>query len=55
MKLFDKVTGWMYSDAKKHGLGEEYVERVINEMSNFEFLEAISEALFEMEDFKDES
>ena len=45
MTLFEQVTGWIYHQQNKHGLGEDYAENLINNMSNFELLQAISEAL----------
>lgn len=45
MTLFEQVTGWIYHQQNKHQLGEDYTENLINNMSNFELLQAISEAL----------
>lgn len=48
--LLETVTAWVKFQARKHDLGkpEEYAERLVNEMSQYEFLKAISEALEEM-------
>lgn len=51
MTLLETVTDWMKFQARKHDhLGEpdEYAEQLVNEMSQYEFLKAISEALEEM-------
>ena len=47
MTLLEAMTDWMKFQARKHELGEpeEYAERLINEMSQYEFLVALSEAL----------
>jgi uncharacterized protein YpiB (UPF0302 family) len=45
MTLFQEVTGWLYAQQYKHELGEGYVEKTINQMTNFELLQAISDAL----------
>lgn len=45
--LLETVTGWMKFQARKHELGDpdRYAERLVNEMSQYDFLVAISEAL----------
>jgi hypothetical protein len=45
--LLETVTDWMKFQARKHELGDpdRYAERLINEMSQYDFLVAISEAL----------
>ncbi len=43
--LFEKMTEGFYTQQRKHGKSVDYPERVINCMSNFEFLEHLSEAL----------
>ena len=43
--LFEEVTGWLYHQQAKHDKPADYVERYINDMTQFEFLEAISQAL----------
>ncbi len=48
--LFDYFTGWLYHQQYKHDLGEDFVEKEINKMSNFEFLKALSDAMEEMND-----
>jgi hypothetical protein len=51
MTLLETITDWMKFQARKHDhLGEpdEYAERLVNEMSHYELLVAISEALEEM-------
>src|ERR1700731_2423223 len=45
MSLFNEVTGWMTRQKNKHDLGEGYEARLVNEMSNYELLEIISDAL----------
>lgn len=46
--LLEHVTDWMEKQKNKHGLRSDYVEHTVNNMSNYEFLEAISDALEEM-------
>lgn len=48
--LLETVTDWMEFQARKHDLGEpeEYAAQLVNQMSQYEFLKAISEALEEM-------
>lgn len=45
--LLETVTDWMKFQARKHELGDpdRYAERLVNEMSQYDFLVAISEAL----------
>ena len=50
MTLYEKVTGWMYKQAAKHDLGDDYAERLVNQMSQYEFLQALSSALEEGDD-----
>ena len=45
MTLLEAVTDWMTFQASKHDLGDDYAERQVNSMSQYEFLAAISEAL----------
>jgi len=47
--LLERVTGWLVHQQHKHGLGESYVRDYVNDWSNYELLEAISEALAEKE------
>lgn len=44
----EAVTGWMHHQARKHDLGESYAERTVNEMTQCEFLQSLSDALEEM-------
>ncbi len=46
--LFEQVTDWMYKQQYKHGLGDLYTEREINALTQFQFLERISEGLENM-------
>lgn len=46
--LEEVMTEWRLRDAQKHGLGEGYVQEHFNRMSNFEFMQALSEAIEEM-------
>jgi hypothetical protein len=49
LTLFEAVTsGYRYA-GRKHNLGENYDERAINQMTNFELLQAISDGLEELE------
>ena len=43
--LFDEVTDWMFHQQGKHGFDEDYPEQLVNQMSNWEMLKAISEYL----------
>lgn len=45
MTLLEAMTGWMDHQANKHELGDDFAERQINAMSQYEFLVALSEAL----------
>jgi hypothetical protein len=47
--LYERFTAWLYLQQRKHDLGEDYVERYVNEMSNYEFLQELSRALEQME------
>lgn len=46
--LEEVMTEWRLRDAQKHGLGEGYVQEHFNRMSNYEFMQALSEAIEEM-------
>lgn len=48
--LEEVMTKWRIEQAHKHGLGEDFVQDIINKMSNYEFMVALSEALEEMRD-----
>lgn len=48
MRLKEHITAWMIYQKNKHGLEEDYEVRMVDEMSNFELLERISDALDEM-------
>ena len=43
--LFEEVTGWMYHQQEKHGFDENIRRQLVNGMSNWELLQAISEYL----------
>jgi len=47
--LLEEVTGWLVVQANKHGLDDDYPKNYVNEWSNWELLEHISDALGEME------
>jgi hypothetical protein len=47
MTLYDAVTDWMQHQQHKHALGDDFVERTINGMSQHDFLKALSDALEE--------
>jgi uncharacterized protein YpiB (UPF0302 family) len=47
--LLEQVTGWMTHQQHKHGLCDDYAEQTVNQMSNYELLVAISEALEKMQ------
>lgn len=46
--LEEVMTKWRLEQAQKYGLGEDFVQDSINRMSNYEFMQALSEALYEM-------
>ena len=48
--LEEVMTKWRIEQAQKHGLGEDYARDSINQMSNYEFMQALSEAIEEMRD-----
>ena len=48
--LFEVATAGLDHQANKHDLGEDYAENEINNLSNWELLKVISEALEEMKD-----
>lgn len=48
MSLVERVTGWLVRQKHKHGLADDYEIDFINNLSNYELLEAISSALEEM-------
>ena len=43
--LFEHVTNWMYHQRDKHGFDQDYPEQVVNQMSNWELLQQISDFL----------
>lgn len=45
--VFNYATDWMYDLRRKHGLNELYVEEQVNDLSQFEFLIMISDAIEE--------
>lgn len=45
MTLLEAVTGWLEFQKNKHDLRESYVEDYINNLTQYEFLESLSEAL----------
>ena len=45
MTLYDHITGWMYQQRDKHGLGGNYVEDTVNSMDNHELIAQISDFL----------
>lgn len=47
--LFEHMTDWLYQQQRKHDKGDDYVMKEINALSNFEFLERLSEALEKMQ------
>lgn len=50
MTLYEAVTGYLYAQRRKHGIEDnDYVERIINNLSQYEFLQALSVALEEMD------
>jgi len=49
MTLLDRVTGWLDVQQAKHGLDENYKQDYVNNWTNYELLQHISEALEEME------
>jgi hypothetical protein len=48
MTLLEKITDWMVIQKNKHDLGEDYEIDYINNMTNYELLVEISEALGEL-------
>lgn len=48
MTLLEAVTNWMHHQRRKHGFDDNYAEQLVNQMTQYEFLESISEALEEM-------
>lgn len=48
MTLLEAVTNWMEHQRCKHGFDDDYSEKLVNQMSQYDFLQAISEALEEM-------
>lgn len=44
----EAMTRWLKHDAEKHGLGEDHVRDSINRMCNYEFMQALSEAIEEL-------
>ena len=52
MTLLEQVTGWLEHQARKHDLGEGYAEKYVNDWTNYELLQHISEALEEMQKTK---
>lgn len=47
--LIERVTGWMVFQKRKHGFPDDYEIALVNQMTNYELLSAISEALAEEE------
>lgn len=52
MSLVERVTGWLVHQKHKHDLADDYEIDFINNLSNYELLEAISSALEEMDNDK---
>lgn len=48
MTLFEKLTEWREYERRKHGLSTNFTKESINDLTNYEFLQEISEALEEM-------
>lgn len=47
MTLMDSITNWMTIQKNKHDFSETFESDTVNQMTNFELLEAISRALEE--------
>lgn len=43
--LFDFVTDWMYHQQRKHGFEKDYSEQLVNQMTQWEFLQTLSDYL----------
>lgn len=43
--LYEEVTDWMYAQQCKHDLGVEYVADTVNDMTQIQLLEALSEGM----------
>ena len=45
MTLYEAMTNWLVHQQSKHQLGEGYVETYINDLTQYEFLKELSDAL----------
>ena len=45
MTLFEALTTWREHQANKHELGDDFTRQDINNLSNYDFLKELSEAL----------
>jgi hypothetical protein len=45
MTLFDCIAGWREAQQRKHELDENFAEKNINELTNYEFLQELSDAI----------
>jgi hypothetical protein len=45
MTLYEAVAGWLHHQQRKHDKAPDYPEQYINELSQYEFLQHLSDAL----------